>query len=170
MECIINTPLTEGKPWPMGATWDGHGVNFAVFSAHAQAMDLCLFDESGTVELSRKRLTAHTSDVWHGYLPGATPGLIYGLRAHGLWDPAHGHRFNPHKLLLDPYARDLVGHFNWVDEHFGFDPLHPDQMDTRDNAGAALKARVVHDDFDWGNDHAPHVPLHDTVLYELHVK
>ena len=162
--------LLHGHPWPMGATWDGHGVNFAVFSAHAQAMDLCLFDETGQVEVARMRLPAHTSDVWHGYLPGAQPGLIYGLRAHGLWDPQHGHRFNPHKVLLDPYARDVVGQFKWHTEHFGFDRQQPGQMDTHDNAAMALKARVVHDDFDWEGDRPPHVPIIDTVLYELHVK
>ena len=162
--------LLHGHPWPMGATWDGHGVNFAVFSAHAQAMDLCLFDETGQVEVARMRLPAHTSDVWHGYLPGAQPGLIYGLRAHGLWDPQHGHRFNPLKVLLDPYARDVVGQFKWHTEHFGFDRQQPGQMDTHDNAAMALKARVVHDDFDWEGDRPPHVPIIDTVLYELHVK
>ena len=162
--------LLNGHPWPMGATWDGKGVNFAIFSAHAQMMELCLFDETGTVEVARIRLPAHTSDVWHGYLPGAQPGQIYGLRAHGLWDPDHGHRFNPHKLLLDPYARDVVGQFQWQDEHFGFDRQHASRLDTRDNAAMALKARVVRDDFDWEGDRPPHVPIVDTVLYELHVK
>lgn len=162
--------MLHGHPWPLGAAWDGQGVNFAFFSAHAQAMELCLFDETGAVELTRLRLPAHTSDVWHGYLPGARPGLVYGLRAYGLWDPHHGHRFNPNKLLLDPYALDVVGHFTWRDEHFGFDRQHPVRMDTRDNAALALKARVVHDDFNWEGDKPPHIPTHDTVLYELHVK
>lgn len=171
MDCL--TPpatLQIGQPWPLGATWDGQGVNFAVFSADAQAMELCLFDASGTVEQARLRLPAHTRDVWHGYLRGAGPGLVYGLRAHGAWEPERGHRFNANKLLLDPYARDVVGHFQWQDAHFGFDRAHPDQPDPRDNATLALKARVVHDDFDWAGDHPPHVPHQDTVLYELHVK
>ncbi|MFZ3140242.1 glycogen debranching protein GlgX [Polaromonas sp.] len=162
--------LLPGRPWPLGATWDGYGVNFAVFSAHAQAMALCLFDEAGAVELSRLMLPVHTNDVWHGYLLGASPGLIYGLRAHGLWRPDRGHLFNHHKLLLDPYAREVVGHFEWRDEHFGADRQHPLHMDTHDSAAFALKASVVHDSFDWEGDLPPCVPLQDTVLYELHVK
>lgn len=170
MDRLNTTTLQPGHPWPMGATWDGHGVNFAVFSVHAQAMELCLFDAAGSVEVARLRLTAHTSDVWHGYLPGARPGLLYGWRAYGLWQPGQGHRFNPHKLLLDPYARDIVGTFAWNDEHFGFDRRQPAQMDPRDNSVTALKARVVDDHFDWGDDQPPHIPIADTVLYELHVK
>jgi glycogen debranching enzyme GlgX len=166
----LKATLLPGRPWPLGATWDGAGVNFAVFSAHAQAMVLCLFDETGQVEVKQLMLPEHSSDVWHGYLPGARPGLMYGLRAHGLWRPDRGHRFNPHKLLLDPYARDVVGDFEWRDEHFGADRRYPLHMDTHDNAAWALKARVVHDSFDWEGDQPPGVPLADTVLYELHVK
>ena len=162
--------LLSGRPWPLGAAWDGQGINFAVFSAHAQAMALCLFDDSGTVEVSRLMLPTHTNDVWHGYLPDAAPGLIYGLRAHGLWRPDLGHRFNPHKLLLDAYAREVVGDFHWRDEHFGADRRHPLHIDTRDNAAVALKARVVHDRFDWQGDKSPGISLQDTVLYELHIK
>ena len=162
--------LLPGRPWPLGASWDGQGVNFAVFSAHAQAMALCLFDDAGKLETSRLMLPAHTNDVWHGYLPCAAPGLIYGLRAHGLWRPDRGHLFNPHKLLLDPYAREVVGDFKWRDEHFGADRQHPLHMDARDNAAMAYKARVVHESFDWEGDQPPCVPLQDTVLYELHVK
>ncbi|MES2944165.1 MAG: glycogen debranching protein GlgX [Pseudomonadota bacterium] len=166
----MKAALQAGRPWPLGATWDGHGVNFAVFSAHAQAMVLCLFDDAGKLETSRLMLPAHTNDVWHGYLPEASPGLIYGLRAHGPWRPDRGHRFNPHKLLLDPYAREVVGNFEWRDEHFGADRLHPLHMDTHDNGAIALKARVVHDSFDWQGDRPPCVPLAATVLYEMHVK
>ena len=170
--------MQAGQPWPMGAHWDGKGVNFAVFSAHAQSMVLCLFDKTGTIETGRYALPAHSSDVWHGYLPDAQPGLIYGLRAHGPWRPDRGHRFNAAKLLLDPYAREVVGSFEWRDAHFGGDrklPLHPDHQD---NAAFALKARVVtdalsdatSDAFDWEGDHSPLIPLASTVLYEVHVK
>ena len=162
--------VTPGQPWPLGAHWDGEGVNFAVFSAHALGIDLCLFDESGQHELSRTPLPGHTQNVWHGRLPQAARGLVYGLRAHGPWRPDRGHRFNPNKLLLDPYAREIVGHFEWRDEHFAADPRYPQHIDPRDNARHALKARVVDDDFDWGDDKPPQTPLADTVLYELHVK
>ena len=165
----VKPVLLPGTPWPLGARWDGSGVNFAVVSAHAQAVALCLFDADGH-ETDRLPLPGHTDDVWHGYLPGAAPGLVYGLRAHGLWRPDRGHVFNPNKLLLDPYAREVVGTFAWRDEHFGADRAHPLHPDTRDNAAWALKARVVHDDFDWAGDRPPGVPLQDTVLYELHVK
>ena len=167
------TVIEAGHPWPMGAHWDGRGINFAVFSAHAQAIDLCLFDGTGQHEVARRRLPGHSGDVWHGYLPGAAPGLVYGLRAHGPWRPDKGHRFNPAKLLLDPYAREIVGSFEFADEHFAADRVHPKQIDPRDNGRSALKARAVHlpdDGFDWGSDHAPARPMADTVLCELHVK
>ena len=162
--------LSAGGPWPMGAHCDASGVNFAVFSANAQAIDLCVFDAAGTHEVARHRLPGHTGDVWHGHLAGAGAGLVYGLRAHGPWRPDKGHRFNPTKLLLDPYAREIVGRHAWADEHFAADRTHPRQMDTRDNAAVALKARVVADAYDWGEDRPPATPWADTVLYELHVK
>ncbi len=170
MERLIATDLRVGHPWPMGAHFDGHGVNFAVFSTHAHSMELCLFDSDGTQELTRLPLVGHTVDVWHGYLPGAQPGLIYGLRAHGPWRPDKGHRFDASKLLLDPYAREIVGNFSWRDEHFTTDRHHPGHMNTRDNAALALKARVTNDQFDWGDDAPPGTSLTDTVLYECHVK
>ncbi len=162
--------IEPGRAWPIGAHWTGLGVNFAVFSAHAQAIDLCLFDDGGSTEIARLRLPMHTGNVWHGFVAGAKPGQVYGLRAHGPWRPDKGHRFNPHKLLLDPYAREIVGQFEWADEHFAADRGQPRQMDMRDNGASALKARVVHDSFDWGDDHPPHTALTDTVVYELHVK
>ena len=171
--------LEIGRPWPMGVHWDGQGINVAVASSQAQAIELCLFDASGSRETHRARLPHRSQDVWHGYLrvqaegPLAglgKPGQLYGLRAHGPWQPERGQRFNPHKLLLDPYAREIVGDFNWGEEHFGNDRHRPLQPDLRDNAASALKSRVVHDDFDWGDDRPPHTPQADTVICELHVK
>ncbi len=162
--------ITEGKAWPIGAHADATGINFAIFSAHAQGIDLCVFDDAGMRELARLRLPARTGDVWHGHLADAKPGLVYGLRAHGPWRPDKGHRFNPTKLLLDPYAREIVGSFDWADEQFAADRAHPKQMDARDNAAVALKARVTRDAYDWGDDRGPSIRLADSVLYELHVK
>jgi glycogen operon protein len=162
--------LECGRPWPMGASWDGSGVNFAVFSAHATQIDLCLFDDAGQVELSRQRLPGRSGDVWHGRLPGAARGLLYGLRAHGPWRPDRGHRFNPQKLLLDPWAREIVGRFDPLGPHAGADAEHPQHPDLRDNGRDALKARVVHDSYDWQGDLPPATPMADTVLYEVHVR
>jgi glycogen operon protein len=162
--------LLPGRPFPLGAHWDGRGVNFAVFSAHAQRIELCLFDADGGRELRRIPLPAHSRDVFHGWLPEAEPGLVYGLRAHGPWRPDQGHRFNPAKLLLDPWAREIVGEFRWVPEHASTDPDDPLRPDPRDNAAHALKARVVHDDLDWGDDRHPYRDPAETLVYELHVK
>jgi glycogen debranching enzyme GlgX len=180
--------ITTGRAWPMGAhcthdgDGDGDGVNFAVFSANAQAMDLCLFDAAGQREIARLSLPGHSGDVWHGHVRGIGAGAIYGFRAHGPWRPDKGLRFNAEKLLLDPYAFEVVGTFDWGDEHFSADRQHLKQMDTRDNAAVALKARVVDlhrgdrgtgdssEGYDWGDDRSPAIALEDTVLYELHVK
>jgi glycogen debranching enzyme len=170
---IEKLQLEPGRAWPMGAGVDDGGVNFAVFSAHASAVELCLFDTTGTHELSRTPLPAHSGDVWHGRLPGAQPGLVYAFRAHGPWRPDRGHRFNPHKLLLDPWAREIVqppGGFSPLGPHHGADPEHPQHMDTRDNARFAHKARVVGDRFDWQGDQPLQTPLIDTVIYEAHVR
>jgi len=162
--------MQRGHPWPLGAHWDGHGVNFAVFSAHAQRIEICLFDATGQQERQRIALPAHSQDVWHGYLPDAAPGLVYGLRVHGPWRPERGHRFNANKLLLDPYAREIVGRFEWRAEHFGADAKHGGHMDMQDNATWAQKARVVDERYDWQGDKHPHIPRGETVFYELHVK
>ena len=168
--------LEAGSPWPLGVSWDGQGLNIAVASGAAQAIELCLFDAAEGPETHRARLPAHTQDVWHGYLradPAGSlgrPGQLYGLRAHGPWRPDRGQRFNPRKLLLDPYARQIVGEFDWGPQHFGHDGDHPLQPDPRDNASTALKSRVLHDHFNWGADRPPRTPLTSSVLYELHVK
>ncbi|HEX4509049.1 MAG TPA: glycogen debranching enzyme GlgX, partial [Burkholderiaceae bacterium] len=144
--------LGEGRPWPIGAHWDGSGINFAVFSANAQAIELCLFDADGTHELARVPLPGHSGEIWHGRLDGAAPGLVYGLRVHGPWRPDQGHKFNPAKLLLDPYAREIVGRFDWSGPHFAAARDNPGQIDTVDNAAGALKARVTHEPVDWSGD------------------
>ncbi len=165
--------LEAGQPWPMGATHDGTGVNFAVFSVHATQIDLCLYDETGRIEVARLPLPAQTGEVWHGRLPGAEPGLLYGLRAHGPWRPDRGHRFNPHKLLLDPWAREIAGQIDLRgahSPHYGADREHPQHMDPRDNGRDALKARVVADQHDWQGDRPPATPLADSVIYEAHVR
>jgi glycogen operon protein len=169
--------LQVGRPWPMGATFEadaqGAGVNFAVFSEHASQVDLCLFSHDGLAELARMPLPGRTGDVWHGWLPNAEPGLVYCLRAHGPWRPDRGHRFNANKLLLDPWAREIVsppGGFDPRAAHYGHDRSHPQQMDPTDNACFALKARVVSAQFDWQGDQRPHTPLARTVIYEAHVK
>ena len=176
MDCLSPLPLVlePGLPGPLGVFWDGQGLNIAVASGQAQGIELCLFDATGRVETHRGMLPSHNLDIWHGYLRAGVeigrPGQLYGLRAHGPWRPERGQRFNPRKLLLDPYARQIVGDFNWGPEHLGHDGDHPLQPDPRDNAATALKSRVVVDHFDWGDDHPPRRPLADTVLYELHVK
>ena len=164
------TTMTEGRSWPLGAHARDDGVNFVVFSEHASQVDLCLFDESGHIEVARHRLPGRSGDLWHGFLPGARPGLVYGLRVQGPWRPDRGHRFNPSKLLLDPWAREIVGDFDWNGPHFGADREHPQHMDMRDSAAAALKARVVDDRFDWQDDARPTTALADTVIYEVHVR
>ncbi len=166
--------LHVGRDEPFGALARDGGVNFAVFSDHAQRIELCLFDASGARELRRYDLFGPRDGVFHGFLPGVGPGLVYGLRAHGPWQPEHGHRFNPNKLLLDPWAREIVGHFRWRPEHFGHELGHPQGnriADRRDNALHALKARVAPPpSVAPGVANAPRHRTADLVLYETHVK
>src|ERR687889_2011573 len=128
--------LDDGSPSRLGATWDGRGVNFALFSAHGTAVDLCLFDPTGRRETDQIRLPRRTEQVWHGFIPDLRPGQLYGYRVHGPYDPRAGHRFNPHKLLIDPYARRLHGRIRWHDALFGYRPgahrgdLTPDPRDS----------------------------------------
>ncbi|MDN3921952.1 glycogen debranching protein GlgX [Roseateles violae] len=169
--------LLPGRHEPLGATarleQGAAGVNFAVFSEYATAVELCLFDTEGQRELRRYRLQGPVDGVFSGFLPGVGPGLVYGLRAHGPYAPEQGHRFNPHKLLLDPYAREIVGHFGWRAEHHGYELGHPDgprSFDTRDNAAQALKARVAAPLAGSPRATAPRIPADELVLYEVHVK
>src|SRR5437879_10357667 len=117
---LRHVQVREGKPFPLGATWDGVGVNFALFSANATKVELCIFDQDGETELERVELPEYTDEVWHGYLPDARPGTVYGYRVHGPWAPDAGHRFNPNKLLFDPYGKRMVGRLRWDDSLFGY--------------------------------------------------
>ena len=162
-----------GEPYPLGATWDGKGVNFALFSENAERVELCLFDEEGWLETERIVLPEYTDQIWHGYLPDARPGQLYGYRVHGPYDPRNGHRFNANKLLIDPYAKALSGTVQWCDEHFGYrigDEQKDLSFDTRDNARFMPKCRVVDTAFTWGDDRAPGRQWHETIIYELHVR
>jgi isoamylase len=165
--------LEEGHPAPLGATWDGRGVNFALFSAHATAVDLCLFDPTGRSETARFRLPGRTDDVWHGYVGSVRPGTLYGYRVHGPYDPNAGHRFNAHKLLLDPYARQIAGRTRWHDALYGFrlgSPRGDLTLDRRDSAPMMPKGIVCDSAHSWGADVAPRVPMHRSIIYEAHVK
>ncbi|WP_443191971.1 glycogen debranching protein GlgX [Pseudomonas indica] len=165
--------IREGLPFPLGATWDGLGVNFALFSAHATKVELCLFDDKGEVELERLELPEYTNEIWHGYLPDAHPGQIYGYRVHGPYEPDTGHRFNPNKLLIDPYAKQLVGELRWSESLFGFTIGHKDadlSFDTRDSARYVPKSKVIDPAFTWGRDRPVRVPWERTILYETHVR
>src|SRR5438128_10157704 len=163
-----------GTPYPLGATWLGNGVNFAIFSEHATAVDLCLFDNlEARQENVRIPVTEQTDQVWHVFLPDARPGQLYGYRVSGSYDPEHGLRFNNSKLMTDPYAKAIAGKINWGDEMFGYvvgDANHDLVRDFRDDAWGMPKAVVIDTSFDWGDDKRPGTPLHQSVIYELHVK
>lgn len=163
-----------GRPYPLGATWDGAGVNFALFSENATGVELCLFNEAErTREEARIPVTEETDQVWHIYLPEARPGQLYGYRVHGPYAPSEGHRFNPHKLLIDPYAKAIAGTVQWSDALFGYTVGHSDadlSFDERESARGLPKCVVVDPAFSWGNDTLPRIPWHQTIIYELHVK
>jgi isoamylase len=167
-----NLIVWPGRPYPLGATWDGEGVNFAIFSEHAEKIELCFFDETGRREIRRVTLPEQTDQVWHCYLPEARPGLSYGYRVYGQYDPSHGLRFNPHKLLLDPYAKQ-VRPLSWSDAHFGYKIGHKNEdlsFDRRDSAPGMMKGVVIDSAFSWGADQPPRIPWHQTIIYEVHVK
>jgi glycogen debranching enzyme GlgX len=162
--------LTAGAPYPLGAHWDGRGVNFALVAPHAESVHLCLFDVEGLQELARLPLPAFQDGVWHGYLDGAAPGQVYGYRVDGPYAPQQGKRFNPNKVLLDPYARMVIGAYRAQPGFLDQIPGGADVPNPVDNGAIALKAQVVHEPYDWGADTPPHVAPGDTILYELHVK
>ncbi len=162
-----------GKPYPLGATWDGEGVNFALFSEHAERVELCLFDPKGRREIERVPMRWQTDLIWHCYLPEARPAWLYGYRVYGPYDPKKGFRFNPHKLLIDPYARHIAGTVKWCDALFGYrvgNPREDLSIDRRDSAAAMPRCRVIDGAFSWAEDRPPRTPWHDTIIYELHVK
>ncbi len=171
--------VEAGVPYPLGATPDGGGVNFALFSAHAEKVELCLFDESGILETARVALPEFTNEIWHGYIPGLRPGQLYGYRVHGPYKPEAGHRFNPNKLLLDPYAKALHGRISWNDAHYGYRAGAEDadlSFDARDSAPFMPKCVVLESgarrrhSFPWPRERRPSTPWPESVIYEAHVK
>jgi isoamylase len=170
---IARPRVDPGLPYPLGATWDGMGVNFALFSAHAERVELCVFDARGRRELARYVLPEYTDQIWHGYLPDARPGTLYGYRVYGPYEPARGHRFNHHKLLVDPYAKELHGSVRWSDAHYGYrigGRSGDLSFDRRDDASGMPKCVVVDTAFTWGGDRRPQISWKDTIFYELHVR
>jgi glycogen operon protein len=162
--------LWPGRPLPLGASWDGRGVDFALFSARATKVELCLFGHDGREE-HRIALPEMTHEIWHGYLPDLRPGQLYGYRVHGPYEPDAGNRFNPNKLLIDPYARMLKGEIQWNDALYGYQLGHPDQdlaFDDRDSAPFIPKCVVVDPAFTWGPERPPHRPPHQSIIYEMH--
>lgn len=164
--------VAAGKPYPLGATVTSQGVNFALFSANATAVELCLFSPDGKKELQRIALPEYTDGVWHGQLIGASAGVVYGYRVHGPYTPKAGLRFNANKLLMDPYAKALVGEFEWSDSHYAYIPGHEDEdlsFSESDNAPFMAKAKVI-EPTDPPKPISSPVPWEDTVIYEVHVK
>lgn len=170
---VTASRIREGLPFPLGANWDGLGVNFAIFSANATKVELCLFDSTGETELERIELPEYTDEIFHGYLPDAHPGLVYGYRVYGPYDPKNGHRFNHNKLLIDPYAKQLVGELKWSEALFGYTIGHPDDdlsFDERDSAPFVPKCKVIDPAYTWGRDQRVNVPWEKTVFYETHTR
>lgn len=170
----ILTTIWSGKPYPLGATWDGRGVNFALFAEHASRVELCLFDAPDSpIEAARIVMPEQTDDVWHVYLPNLKPGQLYGYRVYGPYNPAQGLRFNPNKLLIDPYAKALTGTIRWNETMFGypFSDLRNDLVfDERDSGPYMPRCVVIDSSFPWDDDRRPNIPLHKSVIYEVHVR
>ena len=163
-----------GRPYPLGATWDGGGVNFAIFSEHATRVELCLFGSAKAARVySRITLPEYTDQVWHGYLPDVAPGQLYGYRVYGPYAPEQGHRFNPNKVVLDPYAKAVGRDLTWSDAAFGYrigDPKEDLSFDGRSSAATAPLGMVIDPAFTWGDDRPPRTPWHKTIIYEMHVR
>src|SRR5690242_3912728 len=169
---MANTIL-PGSPYPQGATWDGTGVNFAIYSENATGVDLCLFGELNSDSHETIQIRECTGYIWHCYVPGITIGQLYGYRVHGPYEPENGFRFNPAKLLIDPYANAIAGKVNWNYPVFGYrlgDPNADLSCDSQDDAAGVPKGVVTTSHFDWQNDRSPQTQLHESVIYELHVK
>ena len=166
--------IRPGHPYPLGATWDGSGVNFAIFSEHATKVELCLFDsQHDTREARRILLPEQTDLIWHGYIPGILPGQLYGYRVHGPYDPERGHRFNANKVVLEPYSKAIGRMIRWSDEMHGYrvgDPQEDLTFDDRDSAAFSPLSAVIDPAFTWGSDRPPRTPWHETIIYEAHVK
>ena len=164
-------PLWPGKPYPLGSSWDGKGTNFAIFSENATNVELCLFDKQN--KETRITLTEVSNFVWHGYLPGISPGQKYGFRVHGPYEPSQGRRFNPNKLLIDPYAKAIDGDVLYAQEIFAYSWDNPEKdlvCILDDDAHLVPKSVVIDESFDWGNDRLLNTPNHKTVIYEIHLR
>ncbi len=172
--CLSYLPeqLDAGSPYALGANFDGRGVNFAIYSGNAEKIELCVYDAHGAHEVTRFWMPECTDEVWHGYLPNARPGTVYGYRAYGAYAPEDGRRFNPNKLLLDPYAKGIAGQLTWSNSLFGYDVESGDDtsFSTLDSGPDMIKAVVVSNPYDWGDDRRPNTPWAETVIYEAHVR
>lgn len=170
----MNTIVYPGHPYPLGASWDGKGVNFALYAENATGVDLCLFDATDERKSSEQiPVTEVSHHVWHIYIPHLKPGQLYGYRVYGPYDPENGHRFNPNKLLIDPYAKAIAGTLQWHDAVFGYQVGHPEEdvsFSDVDSAPYIPKSVVVDHNYDWGDDVPPRIPYHQTIIYETHVK
>lgn len=170
----MNTTVYPGTPYPLGATWDGEGVNFALYAENAEGVDLCLFNTTeDPVENVKIRMRERSHHVWHVYVPEIKPGQLYGYRVYGPYEPENGHRFNPNKLLIDPYAKAIAGTIQWHNSLFGYELGHPDadlSFSNEDSAPYIPKSAVIDPNFDWEDDKAPKIPYHKSIIYETHVK
>lgn len=166
--------VEHGNPNPLGATWDGKGVNFSIYSEHATSIELCLFDyPEDQNEAARIKMAERSQRIWHIYIPDLKPGQLYGYRVYGPYEPHNGHRFNHHKLLIDPYAKAIAGDINWDDAVYGYDINHPDQDKSFSEEDSILhipKSVVIDQRFDWEDDKPPGHPKHKSIIYEVHIK